>query len=85
MVLNENKLKSAFCDDVLGAYFPQSQADEDGLRLRPFLSLHGEPEITFKNQISMVFETLYLEFLVGFYESLATPDCRHHQYFITDK
>ena len=31
----------AFCDDILGANSPKAQADEDGLRLKSFLILHG--------------------------------------------
>ena len=31
----------AFCDDILGANSPKARADEDGLRLKSFLILHG--------------------------------------------
>ena len=31
----------AFCDDILGANAPKTQANEDGLRLKSFLILHG--------------------------------------------
>jgi hypothetical protein len=31
----------AFCDDILGGKEKKPQADEDGLRLKAFLRLHG--------------------------------------------
>jgi hypothetical protein len=31
----------SFCDDILDANSPKAQPDEDGIRLKPFLILHG--------------------------------------------
>jgi hypothetical protein len=77
--LKSNKLKiMAFCDDILGANSPKAQADEDGLRLKSFLILHGYIiQETKCNGIGNALPSIPGLGLV--------IDCQQQKYFLTDK
>jgi hypothetical protein len=77
--LKSNKLKiMAFCDDILGANSPKAQSDEDGLRLKSFLILHGYIiQETKCNGIGNALPSIPGLGLI--------IDCQRQKYFLTEK
>ncbi len=68
----------AFCDDILGANSTKAQADEDGLRLKSFLILHGYIiQETKCNGIGNALPSIPGLGLI--------IDCQRQKYFLTEK
>ena len=68
----------AFCDDILGANSAKTQTNEDDLRLKSFLILHGY--IIQETKCNGIGNTLPSIPGLGL-----VIDCKQQKYFLTDK